>query len=68
MDTDWYEKIVKQINRDHKNKLLNVRHAVRIRGFNKKVKPNMEIIKEIYNKFFEKSKNGSSKRTDSKAD
>jgi hypothetical protein len=41
MESDWYEKIVKQINRDNKNKLFNVRHAVRVRGYNKHVKPSI---------------------------
>jgi hypothetical protein len=31
--------MVQQIVRDHKNKLLNVRNAVRIRGYNKTNRP-----------------------------
>jgi hypothetical protein len=56
LETDWYETIVKQINRDHRNKLLNVRHAVRMRGFNKKVIPSLDTLKDIYNSLFERSR------------
>jgi hypothetical protein len=31
--------MVQQIVRDHKNKLLNVRDGIRMRGYNKQVKP-----------------------------
>jgi hypothetical protein len=60
LESDWYEKIVKQINRDHRNKLLNVRNAVRIRGFNKKTIPSMEILKDLYNSLFERCKSSPS--------
>jgi hypothetical protein len=56
LEADWYEKIVHQINRDHRNKLLNVRDAVRIRGFNKKTIPPLEAIRDLYNTFFERPK------------
>lgn len=56
LESDWYEKIVKQINRDHRNKLLNVRNAVRIRGFNKKIIPSIDILKDLYNTLYERSK------------
>ena len=56
MREDWYETIVKQINRDHRNKLLNVRNAIRIRGFNKKVIPSVEVLKDLYNCLFERSR------------
>ena len=64
MEEDWYEKILRQINRDHRNKLLNVRDAVRIRGFNRKVIPPVETVKDLFNGLFErwkafKTKNGS---------
>ena len=39
LEEDWYEKILRQISRDHRNKLLNVRDAVRVRGFNRKIIP-----------------------------
>lgn len=52
MQTDWYEKILRQISRDHRNKLLNVRDAVRIRGFNKKIIPQVEAMRDLYNNFF----------------
>jgi hypothetical protein len=54
LEADWYENIVRQINRDHRNKLLNVRDAVRIRGFNRKVIPAVEAVRELYNGFFER--------------
>jgi hypothetical protein len=54
LELDWYEKIVKQINRDHRNKLLNVRDAVRLRGFNKKTIPSLEAVRDLYNNFFER--------------
>jgi hypothetical protein len=46
--------MVQQIVRDHKNKLLNVRSAVRMRGYNKPTRPPIEALKHIYNKYFEK--------------
>jgi hypothetical protein len=54
VDPEWYEKMVQQIVRDHKNKLLNVRNAVRMRGYNKPSRPPIETLKHIYNKYFEK--------------
>lgn len=33
--------MVKHITRDHKNKLLNVRNAVRVRGYNKPFRPSI---------------------------
>lgn len=54
VEPEWYEKMVQQIVRDHKNKLLNVRNAVRMRGYNKPARPPIEMLKQIYNKFFEK--------------
>ena len=56
LEDDWYEKILRQINRDHRNKLLNVRDAVRVRGFNRKIIPPVEVIKDLFNGFFERSK------------
>ena len=46
--------MVQQIVRDHKNKLLNVRNAVRMRGYNKQQRPQLEALKQVYNRFFEK--------------
>lgn len=45
---------MQQIVRDHKNKLLNVRNAVRIRDYNKPIRPGMEVLKQVYNRFFER--------------
>ena len=56
LESDWYEKIVKQINRDHRNKLLNVRSPVRIRGFNKKTIPSAEALKDLFNALFERTR------------
>ena len=56
LEPDWCEKMIKQINRDHRNKLLNVRDKVRIRGFNKKSIPQMELLRDLYNSFFEPSR------------
>ncbi len=52
LEPDWYEKIVEQISRDHRNKLLNVRDAVRVRGFNCKIVPKIEPVRDLYNGFF----------------
>jgi hypothetical protein len=48
LDQDWYEKIVKQIKRDHKNKLLKIRSVIRVRGQNKMSKPLLSHAKKIY--------------------
>ena len=51
IDHDWYEKLVKQIKRDHKNKLLQVRSMIRVRGHGKITKPTVTQARKIYSSF-----------------
>ncbi len=45
--------MAKQIKRDHKNKLLQVRSVIRVRGQNKITRPSVSQARKIYTSFYE---------------